>query len=130
VHESIDESVVDLLVHIDAFHRATALTGVVHGAVGQRLGGHLRVGVFTDVTRVLAAELELQPDEAAPPPFARYGARGHRTGEEHAVDVLRSSACPTSPVPTRQVITSCGTPGFVQQRAICRPVMAANSEGL
>ena len=59
--EGVDEGVVDPLVHVDALDRAAALAGVVHRAVGERLGGGLRVGVVADVGRVLAAELELQP---------------------------------------------------------------------
>jgi hypothetical protein len=54
---------VDLLVHVDALDRAAALAGVVHRAVGQRLGRSLGVGVLAHIGRVLAAQLELQLDE-------------------------------------------------------------------
>ena len=35
VDEGLDEGVMDRLVHVDAFHRAAALAGVVHRAIGE-----------------------------------------------------------------------------------------------
>jgi hypothetical protein len=88
VEEGGDEGVVDLLVDVDALDRAAALAGVVHRAVGERLGRGLRVGVLGDVGGILAAELELQPDHART--HRRGDARpgGGRAGEEHAVHLL------------------------------------------
>jgi hypothetical protein len=36
LHVLLDELVVDLLLHVDALHRAARLTGVEHRTVGQR----------------------------------------------------------------------------------------------
>ena len=41
-----------------------------------------------------------------------------------------SSATPVSPVPTRVMKTSAGTPAWWSSRAMCRPVRVAYSDGL
>src|SRR5690606_37195877 len=65
LHEGRDEGVVDALVHVDALHRAAALAGVVHGAIGQRRRRGLHVDVLADVAGVLAAQLQLHSEETA-----------------------------------------------------------------
>ena len=89
-----DKSVVNGFVHVDALDRAAALAGVVHGAVGQRLGSRLRVGVLADVGRVLAAEFELQLDHARAQRLRDAGTRGVGTGEEQAVNFLFQQRLP------------------------------------
>ena len=88
-------------MHVDALDRAAALAGVVHRAVGERLGRDLRVGVVGDVGRILAAELELQPDHA------RADRRGDARPGGVAEPVKNTpstgcsiSAAPISPPPT------------------------------
>ena len=73
--EGVDEGRVDALVHIDALDRAATLPGVVHGAVGQRLGGVFHVGVVAHIGRVLATQFELQLDHPRPYRRRDSGAR-------------------------------------------------------
>ena len=96
--ERVDEGVVDPLVHVDALDRAAALAGVVHRAVGERLGGGLRVGVVADVGRVLAAELELQLDHARAQRLRRcFAPVAYEPVKKTPSTRCSSSAAPTSP---------------------------------
>ena len=56
-HERFEEAVEDRLVHVDAFNGATALTGIVEGAVCQRRGGFGDIDIGCGVGWVLTAEL-------------------------------------------------------------------------
>jgi hypothetical protein len=87
--ESIHETVVDALVHVDAFHRAAALPRVVHRAIGEGFRGGLDVGVLADVDRVLAAQFELQLHHARRTGRGNPRARRVGAGEEYAVHRLR-----------------------------------------
>src|SRR5262249_47426109 len=60
----VDEAVVEAPVHVDPLDSAAALAGVVAGAVDEAVCGLLEIGVFGDVRRVFAAELEADVDEA------------------------------------------------------------------
>ncbi len=85
-HQRVQEVVVDLLVHVDPLDRGAGLAGVEEGPVGDVLGGIGEVGVVGHVGGVLAAELEVHPDE--PPrrrPLHRPPA-GHRAGEGDEAD--------------------------------------------
>ena len=127
----VDEGVVDALVDVDALDRAAALAGVVHRAVGERFGRRLRVGIVGDVGRILAAELELEPDHARRrSPAAIFAPVADRAGEEDAVDRLLEQRRADSPAPTRVMKTSAGTPAACSSRSMCSPVSVANSDGL
>ena len=76
-------------MHVEALHRAAALAGVVHGAIGQAFGGGQRVGIGAHVGRVLAAELELQLQQLGRHRLRDAQAGGMAAGEEHAVQPLR-----------------------------------------
>ena len=129
--EVIDEGVVDPLVDVDPLDRAAALAGVVHRAVGERLGGGLRVGVVGDVGRILAAELELQPDHArAASRAAIFAPVATEPVKNTPSTRCSSSAAPTSPAPTTVMKTSSGMPAACSRRSMCRPVRVANSDGL
>ena len=129
--EVLDERVVDPLVDVDALDRAAALAGVVHRAVGERLGGGLRVDVVADVDRILAAELELQLAPcASPPPAAIFAPVATEPVKNTPSTCCSSSAAPTSPAPTTVMKTSAGTPASCSSRSMCRPVSVANSDGL
>ena len=102
-------------MHIDAFHRTAALPGVVHRAIGQRLGGGLHAGVFADIGRVFAAQLQLQPDQARSHGAGNAGARGMRAGKKKGVDSLFQQRGTDSTAACQRDKHISGNAGCVQQ---------------
>ena len=118
LHERVQETVVDLGVHVHALDGAAALARVVEGAFRDGGRGRLHVHVVGDVHRVLAPQLEVQPDE--PAPRLRRDAPARRVGATR----------PASPPPSTGAKTAGGTPAACSASAMARPVRVANSEGL
>ena len=88
VDEAVEEFLVDVLVHVDALDAAAGLAGVEHGAVDQVLDGVRQVGVGADISRIAAAELEAEADEALGRGLHDGMAGRHRAGEVHVVDAV------------------------------------------
>jgi hypothetical protein len=73
-------------VHIDALDAAAGLAGIVEGAVHQRLDRSRKIGVRTDIGRVLAPQLQRQRGErAGRSPLDRASALD-RAGEGGVID--------------------------------------------
>ena len=88
VDERRDETVPDAVVHVDPLDRTAALAGVVEGAVRHGGGRGTDVDVVADVDGVLAAELELEPQEPRRHGGRHLDARRMRAGEADRIDAL------------------------------------------
>src|SRR6185436_16481770 len=63
IHETVDELLVDTLVHVHALQATAGLPGVEISAIDDVLDGMCEVGVMANVHRVAATELEPHADE-------------------------------------------------------------------
>ena len=89
LHKTRDKLVVNSGMYINALDRAAALAGVVHGTIGQGLGGVLDGRVVTHIGRVFAAQFELHLDHARPQDARNARTGGVGAGEKQAIDGLR-----------------------------------------
>ena len=87
--EAVDETVVDVLVHVDALDGAAALPRIEEAAVDQVLDRVVEIGVGAHIGRVLAAELEAGADEARGSGALHGVAALDRTGECDEIDLGR-----------------------------------------
>src|SRR6516162_10104820 len=77
-------------MRVDALDAATALAGIVEGAVDEVLDGVVEVCVGADVSRVLAAELQAERRERSRGGALHRLAPFDRSGEAYMVDRFRS----------------------------------------
>ena len=86
LHQTIDEAVVDVAVHVDALDRAAGLAAVEECAVGEVLDRVLEIGIGSDVRGVLAAQLQPDLEKAPRCGLLHAASAGDRAGEAHEAD--------------------------------------------
>jgi hypothetical protein len=90
IDESLDETIVKALVHIDALDAAAALSGIEERPVDKILDREFESGVGAHIGRVLAAEFQAERGErSGRGAFDRAAAR-HRSREIDMIDAARA----------------------------------------
>jgi hypothetical protein len=73
-------------MHIDALDATAALAGIVERAVDELFDREIKIGVWPDVSRILAAEFKAKRRERAGRGPLDRAAASDRSGEVHVID--------------------------------------------